>query len=376
MTTRPLTIGRTPIGPEHPAVIIAEVACEHRGDMVAAKRLICAAKEAGADVVKFQLHVPEAEMLPDTIRFWAGSMDEVLREVNFPHATQHRELMEYCALVGVQYLCTPFCEAAVDVLEEIAVPAYKIGSGELTNLPMHRKVARICARRGIPAIVSTGMSTLEEIAETVTVYEEEGVRDRLILMNATSEYPTAYEHAHLGLIPALQQRFGVHVGQSDHTTEMYTAIAAVALGAKVIEKHFTIRDLHGPDDLVSLDPEQFRHMVDAIRKVERGLGSEKVVTEAERPVRDWAHHSVAVICGIRAGEPITAANVAVRRPGGGIPAKYLDERYAYELLGKRAKRDLPPNTLLQWEDLDGVDLTRVQRTSAGAAKHTEHSVAL
>lgn len=367
MSTRPLTIGYIPIGREHPTVIIAEVACEHRGNMEAAKRLIRAAKDAGADVVKFQLHVPGAEMLPNQIRFWAGSMDEILREVNFPHAAQHRELMASCTEIGIQYLCTPFCEAAVDVLEELAVPAYKVGSGELTNLPMHRKIARICARRDIPAIISTGMSIPEEIAETVAVYEDEGVKDRLILMNCTSEYPATYEHAHLGLIPEFRERFGVIVGQSDHSTEIYTAIAAVTLGAKVVEKHLTIRDLHGPDDLVSLDPEQFRQMVDAIHKIGRGLGTEKFITEAEGPVRAWAHHSVAVIRGIRAGEPITPTNVAVRRPGGGIPAKYFDQRYAHELIGKLAKRDLAPNMLLQWEDLEGVDLTRVQRTSAGDA---------
>lgn len=366
MLSRPLSIGCIPIGVEHPTVIIAEIACEHRGDIVAAKRLIRMAKDAGADIAKFQLHVPGAEMLPNVIRFWAGSMDEILREVNFGRKEQHQELMAYCAEVGIQYLCTPFCDVAVDMLEELTVPAYKVGSGELTNLPMQRKIAKICAHRAIPAIISTGMSTQEEITETVAVYEEEGAKDRLVLMNCTSEYPATYEHAHLGLIPQLREQFGVLVGQSDHSTEILTVIAAVALGAKVVEKHLTIRELHGPDDLVSLDPEQFRQMVDAIRKIERGCGSEKVVTELEHPVRAWAHHSVAVIRGIRAGEPIIATNVAVRRPGGGIPAKYLDQRYAHELIGKRVKRDLASNSLLQWEDLEGVDLTKVQRTAAGA----------
>lgn len=358
---RNLKIGSVTAGDELPVVIIAELACEHGGDLEVAKRLVRAAKEAGANVAKFQLHVPEAEMVPNSIRFWAGSMDETLQKVNFARADQHRTLKAYCEEIGIQYLCTPFCIAAADVLDEVGVDAFKIGSGELTNLPMLRHIAR----KGKPMIVSTGMSTVEEIADTVAVLEEEHVP--FALMNTTSEYPATYEHAHLGFIPALRERFGVHVGQSDHTTEIYTSIAAVALGARIVEKHFTMRDLHGPDDLVSLDPKQFRQMVGAIRKIERGLGVEKVVTTEEESVRAWAHHSVVTTRTIHAREPITLENVAPKRPGSGIPAKYLDQRYAHELIGKRAKRDLAPNTLLQWEDVDGVDLAKVQRTASGVA---------
>lgn len=329
-------------------VIIAELACEHRGKMESAKRLIEAAKGAGADIAKFQLHVPASEMIPNSIKFWAGSMDEILKEVNFETVAQHRELKAHCEQVGIQYLCTPFCIAAADILEEVGVVAFKMGSGELTNLPMMRHIAK----KGRPMIVSTGMSTLEEIAETVEVLREEGVP--FALMNATSEYPARYDHAHLGLIPYLKEQFGVLVGQSDHTTVIYTAIAAVALGATIIEKHFTLRELHGPDDLVSLDPAEFKRMVEAIRKIEQGLDATKVVTQEELPVRQWAHHSVVSKVALYKGDAVTLQNVGPMRPGGGIPAKFLDIKYSGSLLGRRVRRDIAPYTLLQWEDLGEV----------------------
>lgn len=341
---QPIKLGSVTIG-EGKVVIIAELACEYRGKMESAKRLIEAAKASGADIAKFQLHVPAAEMIPDSIKFWAGSMDEILKEVNFETVAQHRELKAHCEKVGIQYLCTPFCIEAADILDEVGVAAFKIGSGELTNLPMMRHIAK----KGKPMIVSTGMSTLEEIAETVNVLREEQVP--FALMNTTSEYPTRYDHAHLGLIPYLKERFGVIVGQSDHTSEIYTAIAAVALGAKIIEKHFTIRDLHGPDDLVSLDPIEFRRMVEAIRKIEQGLDTTKVVTPEELPVRQWAQHSVVSKVALRKGDNLTLQNVAPMRPGGGIPAKFLDIKYSRSLLGRRVRRDIAPYTLLQWEDL-------------------------
>jgi len=141
------------------------------------------------------------------------------------------------------------------------------------------------------------------------------------------------------------------VGHSDHTTEIYSALAAVALGAKIIEKHFTIRELHGPDDLVSLDPTEFKNLVESIRKVETALGSDKKITEEEAMVRDWAHHSVVANSDIKSGEAITLENTRDARPGRGIPAKYLDKNYSASLLGRVAKRDVLKNTIIKWEDL-------------------------
>lgn len=337
-----IKIGKIIISEDRPTVIIAEVACEHRGNMDSAKRLIKAAKDAGADIVKFQLHVPKEEMVSGSIKFWAGSMDDVLKEVNFEKPEQHKELKDYCEKIGIQYLCTPFCIKAVDFLEDVGVEIYKTGSGEMTNIPMMKYIAS----KKKPMVISTGMSTMEEIDETVKAVKE--YNTDFMLMHCVSEYPAKYEHLNLGVMPILKKRFNVLVGYSDHTNDIYAAIAAVALGAKVIEKHFTIRDLHGPDDLVSLDPSQFREMANAIRKVESALGSSKQIYDDEKKVRNWAHHSIVSKIDIPAGTKLIKEILSVRRPGTGIESKYL---YSNMLIGKKAKKDLAKDTILQWEDV-------------------------
>ena len=334
-------MGKFKINDLSPVVIIAELACEHGGKMDAAKRLIKAAKEAGADIAKLQVHVIKEEMVPDTIKFWAGSMDEVLDKVNIGTAREHKELKKYCEEIGIMYLCTPFCREAADILEEVGVDAYKTGSGELTNIPMQRHIAK----KGKPMIVSTGMSTLEDIAETVKALNEEGAS--FALTHCISEYPADYGDLNLGMINVLKEKFGVVVGYSDHTNEIYSAIAAVAKGAKIIEKHLTIRDLHGPDNNVSLDPEQFKQMVEAIRKVEQSLGSIKQIHDQEKEVSGWAHHSVVVKADIPAGTKITDKMLTVKRPGWGVPAKFLPD-----FIGKVAKKDLKVNELIKLKDVE------------------------
>ena len=265
----------------------------------------------------------------------------------------HKEIMNYCEKVGIEYLCTPFCPTAVDILNDLGVKAFKIGSGEVTNLPQHRKLAKISAKTEKPVIVSTGMSTWDEIVETVKVYEEEDAKENLILTNCTSEYPPEdYSHANLGLIKKMRDEFGVLVGQSDHTVDNYTAYAAVALGARVIEKHFTLsRDQDGPDHKISLEPHMLKDLVEGIKKVEVGLGVERTVSKDEQVVRDWAFHSVVAKRDIKEGEELTLDNLIPKRPGSGIEAKYLDPMYSGELLGKKANKDFPKNTILTWEDI-------------------------
>jgi N-acetylneuraminate synthase len=327
------------IGERRPVVVIAEAACEHLGDLEVAKRMVDAAKAAGADIIKFQLHLPE-EMIPGSVQFWAGSMDEVLAKFNLS-LEDHRALMRYCEDAGIQYLCTPFCARAADLLEELGVPAFKTGSGEMTNLPMLRRIAR----KGKPMIVSTGMATLEEVEETVAVLKAE--RAPLVLMHCTSAYPPRYEQINLRVIPRLRERFGVLVGHSDHTPEAWTALGAVAMGAVVVEKHFTLdRALKGPDFHISLEPSEFRTMVEGIRKLEAALGDEKRVYPEEAVVRDWAHHSVVSLCDIPKGAVITPAMIGVKRPGRGIPAKHLEACY-----GRTAARAIPRDSLLRWEDV-------------------------
>lgn len=340
-----LRIGRVTIAPDRPCAVIAEAACEHLGSLAVAKRMVVAAKEAGADLIKFQLHLPE-EMIPGSVQFWAGSMDEVLARYNLS-VDAHQELIRYCEEVGIQYLCTPFCIAAADILDELGVPAFKTGSGELTNLPMLRHIAR----KGKPMIVSTGMATMEEIAETVEVLKQE--RAAFVLMHCTSEYPPPYDHLNLRCIPLLRDTFGVLVGHSDHTPDGYSALAAVALGAKVIEKHFTLaRRLGGPDHHVSLEPQELKAFVDGVRKIEAALGAQKRLYPQEKIVRAWAHHSVVTRQAITQGERFTESNLTPKRPGHGIPSKYLDRaRYDGRVLGRCAKRPLPANVLLKWTDI-------------------------
>jgi len=340
--TRDIRFGNIVISDSAPVVVIAEAACEHRGDLDEAKRLVDLAKEAGADVIKFQLHLPEEEMIPNSIRFWAGSMDEVLARVNLP-AKDHAVLMQHCKAVGIQYLCTPFCAKAADILDELGLEAFKTGSGEMTNIPMLRHIAR----KGKPMIVSTGMAWADEIQETVAALRKE--RAQFMLMNCTSAYPPRSEEVKLGFIPVMRQMFKTLVGYSDHATDMWAVLGAVAMGAKVIEKHFTPdRSLKGPDHFISLEPKEFRTMIDAIRKLEAALGADKKVHAGEEEVRRWAHHSVVTLCDIQAGAKITSEMVGVKRPGWGVPAKHLEEFH-----GRIAARDIPANSLLGWEDVEG-----------------------
>lgn len=345
-----LKFGKLKIGNDNPTVVIAEIADSHNGSIQTAKKLIQEAKKAGADVAKFQLHLPDVEMVPGSIKMWDGSLYDILKR-NLFTAETHKELMDYCEKLGIEYLCTPFCPAAVDILNKLGVKAFKTGSGELANLPMQRKLAKISAKTGKPVIISTGMSTWEEIAETVKAHKEEG--SNFMLMNCTSEYPpNNYSHANLGLIPKMRKEFNVSIGQSDHTMDNYTAYAAVALGAKAIEKHFTLsRKQKGPDHFISLEPDMLKDLVNGVRKIEVALGDKKTISKAERVVRDWAFHSVVANRDIKAGDTITLKDVRPARPGRGIPAKYLDKKYSSKILAKKAKHNLPKNTILQWKDL-------------------------
>lgn len=346
-----LKFGRLIIGGPK-TVIIAEIADSHNGSLEMAKKLVDEVKKAGADVAKFQLHLPDVEMVPGSINMWDGPLYDILKR-NLFSPEMHAEIKEYCEKSGIEYLCTPFCPAAIDILENLRVKAYKTGSGELTNLPMQRKLAKLSHKSGKPIIVSTGMSRWEEIEETVKIYREEKSIDNLILTNCTSEYPpNDYSHANLGLITKMREEFGVIVGQSDHTTDNYTAYAAVALGAKVVEKHFTLsRQQKGPDHKISLEPHMLKGLVEGIRKVEVSLGKERLISKEEQVVRDWAHHSVVTSRAIRTGEKFTSENLTVKRPGSGIEAKYLDKNYSNKLFGKKATKDLPPDTILSWEDV-------------------------
>ena len=329
------------IGKGLPVITIAEAAVEHMGSIEVAKAMIDAAKDSGADIIKFQMHIPDAEMIPGSIKFWGGSLDEVLAKYNLT-VDNHIELINYYNDVGIQYLSTPFCSAAADILDELGVPAIKIGSGEMTNIPMLKHIAK----KKKPMIISTGMSSMNEIHETVSAMKEDNVQ--FMLTNCTSIYPPRYDQINLGAIRKMTKEFNILVGHSDHTPDIWTALGAVCFGAVLVEKHFTInRRLRGPDHAVSLEPQEFKMMVQAIRKIEAAMGSEKKVYTEEMTVRKWAHHSVVAIQLIPAGTKITSDMVDVKRPGEGVPAKFLNK-----IIGNTSTKPIKKDTIISWSDVE------------------------
>ena len=341
MTTT-LTIGSREIGPGRPCFVIAEAGINHNGDVSLAAQLVDAAAEAGADAIKIQTHLPEYEMLRGgaTAAYVGESLFDLLtRTALSPEA--HYELRDRARKKGIIFLSTPFSREAADFLETLGVPAFKTGSGELTNVPLQRHIAR----KGRPMIISTGMSTPEEIDRTVGAVRSEGAS--FALMHCTSTYPTPYEHVQLGCIGRLQSLYGVPVGFSDHTLGNFAAFAAVALGANIFEKHFTMsRSLPGPDQQGSMEPAELKELVNGIRAIERALGATKKIQPGEQEVRDMALHSVVSIRDVAAGAKIGAADVWVKRPGTGIPARQLDE-----VIGRVAKRAIAKDRLVSWDDM-------------------------
>jgi sialic acid synthase SpsE len=338
-----LKFGNITIGENFPVVTIAEAAVEHLGNLNVAMRMADKAKDIGADFIKFQMHLPEEEMILDVIKFWGGSLDEILEKYNLS-VDDHRALIKYCREIGIQYLCTPFCPKAVDVLNELGVPGFKTGSGEMTNFPMMERIANT----GKPVIVSTGMCNDEEVGETVNFLKARKVK--FMITNCTSIYPAPYETINLNLIPEYKKKFNVLVGHSDHTPDIWTSLGAVALGAKVIEKHFTLnRAMRGPDYEVSIEPGDFKLMVDAIKKIESALGATKQLHEEEKTVRDWAHHSVVTLVDVPKNVALQAEMLSVKRPGRGIPAKHLDD-----LLNYKTNKALSKDTILQWDHLEAL----------------------
>ncbi|MBO9607976.1 MAG: N-acetylneuraminate synthase [Paenibacillaceae bacterium] len=342
--------------------VIAEAGVNHNGSLDLAKRLIEAAREAGADAVKFQTFntnkllnrdAPKAAYQTETTDA-AESQFDMIKKLELSMEA-HRELVAHCLRCGIQFLSTPFDEDSVRLLTEaLDVPAVKISSGDLTNAPLLLQVAQT----GKPMILSTGMATLGEVEAALGVVafgylREPGgtpgtaafrqaygsaqgqalLREKVALLHCTTEYPTPFDEVHLNNMTTLAGAFGLKVGYSDHTMGITVPIAAVALGAQVIEKHFTLdRQLPGPDHRASLEPDELKRMVQAIRETEAALGSfRKTPTESERKNMPVARKSIVAAEPIEAGETLTAHNLTVKRPGDGIsPLHYFD------LLGTRA----------------------------------------
>ena len=331
------------IGEDEPCYIIAEACDNHLGNMAVAKEMALQAKLCGADAVKFQHHLPDEEMLREGVPMSANfnmPLYDFLKKYALT-LEQHYELFDYCKKIGITYLCTPFSRKAAEELNEMGLEAFKIGSGELTDIP----TLKVIASFGKPMILSTGMSEVVEIEETLEAVLP--INQQVILMNCTSEYPPKYSDINLGVINQLHEKFGLIIGHSDHTPDIYTCFGAVAKGAKLLEKHIILdRRQPGPDQSVSIEPYELYQLVQGVRRIEEALGSNKTLQELERPIRAWAHRSVVSLVDIAKGQMIKPEMVWTKRPGTGIPAKNLEK-----VIGKTAKMDIPANHLISWDEL-------------------------
>ncbi len=319
-------------------LIIAEAGVNHNGSLAMAKQLADVAKAAGADIVKFQTAKPELVISrfaekAEYQKAETGEAESQLEMCKRIHLTfdEHAQLKEYCDSIGIAYLSTPFDLDSIDFLQQLGTPMWKVPSGEITNLPYLEKIAATKK----PVILSTGMSMLSEIEDALTILEDGGAGP-ITLLHCNTEYPTPIEDTNLLAMQDLREQFGLPVGYSDHTAGIEADIAAAALGAVVIEKHFTLdKALPGPDHKASLSPEELTAMVAAVRKTELALGDgRKHVTESEAKNKPIARKSILAKRDIKKGETFTPENLTVKRPGDGIsPMRW------YDVLGKTAKRD-------------------------------------
>ena len=332
------------IGNKQPVFIIAEVGINHNGSYQIAKKLVDVAKQAGADCVKFQTHITEKEMIKTNITPGKISKKTLWSIIKNCELTEKDEfkISQYCKDKKIIFLSTPFSIEAVDRLEKIRMPAYKIGSGELTNIPFLKYIAKI--RK--PVILSTGMSEMNEIKSAVSLFKNHKVP--LALLQTTSVYPSDYGDINLGVIVQYSKIFNVPVGISDHSIGIYTALGAVAKGASIVEKHITLdKKMPGPDQRLSLEPIELKELVKGCRAVKLALGNSKKILKKELPVLRFARESVVAKTKIRKYEIFSEKNLTTKRPNTGqIPAKNF-----YKILGKKAKKDIPESKQLSYSDI-------------------------
>ncbi len=328
-------------------LIIAEAGVNHNGSLELARKMVYAAKQAGADYVKFQTAIPEevissiaekADYQKTTTGAGESQLD-MCRRIHLP-LSDYTELKTLCQEVGIGFMSTPFDLISVRVLSGLGQDFFKIPSGEITNLPYLRAVANT----GRPIIMSTGMSTMEEIGRALDVLTRAGAdHNQITLLHCNTEYPTPYEDVNLRAMEAMKREFHIPVGYSDHTRGIEVPIAAVAMGATVIEKHFTLsRQMEGPDHAASLEPDELTAMVSAIRHIEKALGSpDKHVTPSEAKNIAIARKSIVARRDITAGELLTEENLAVKRPGTGLSPMLWDS-----VVGTHAVKNFPADSLI------------------------------
>lgn len=335
------------IGPDHPPYVIAELSANHNGSLDTALRIVEAAKQAGADAVKLQTYRPDTITLDsDSEEFriqgglWDGrTLYDLYAEAHMPW-DWHKPLFDHARALGITIFSSPFDASAVDLLEDLNAPAYKIASFEAVDLPL----IRYAASTGKPLIISTGMADAEEIAEAIAAARDGGCKE-LAILHCVSGYPAPAEDYNLRTIPDMMERFGLVTGLSDHTLDNTTAIASVALGASIIEKHFTLdRSGGGPDDSFSLEPAELAALCTGAKTAWQALGWVDYGRKSSEQGNVKFRRSLYFVKDLKAGEVITADAVRSVRPGFGLAPKYLDK-----LLGKRVTQDVMANTAVSPE---------------------------
>ena len=345
------SIGKQRIGPNEPCFIIAEAGVNHNGSLEMANQMVDTACKAGADAIKFQTFAADRLVSPTApkAKYQLRNTDadesqyEMLRRLELPEKA-HLVLQNRCRERGIVFLSTPFDEMSADFLETLGIAAFKLPSGEITNINMIEYVAR----KGRPIILSTGMAVLEEVETAVKAIRRAG-NPPLALLHCVSNYPAAPEDSNLRAMATLSAEFGVPVGYSDHTLGIEVALAAAALGACIIEKHFTLDgSLPGPDHQASIEPDGLAALIRGIHIVESAMGSgKKVPTPGECEIAAVARKSIVAAVAIPAGTVLTEKMLAVKRPGTGLSPTVLSQ-----LIGRRARAPISPGDLITWEMLE------------------------
>lgn len=329
-------------------IIIAEAGVNHNGSIELAKKMIDEAVIAGADYIKFQtfkaeklvsVNAEKADYQKETTKV-DETQFEMLKKLELDTNT-HKELIKYCDSKGIKFISTPFDLDSIDLLFDLGVELFKIGSGEITNYPYIKKIAT----KGLPVILSTGMSNLSEVEQALKVLLDYGLkREDITLLHANTEYPTPFVDVNLKAMLTLKDAFKINVGYSDHTPGIEVSIAAVAMGATVLEKHFTLdKTMDGPDHKASLEPPELKAMVESIRNIEKAIGSGiKKASDSEKKNMPIARKSIVATHDILKGEILTKENITTKRPGTGISPMRWNE-----VLGRIANRNYKPDELIE-----------------------------
>lgn len=342
-----MKIGLREIGEKFPPLVIAEIGINHEGELLTAFEMVDAAHVAGAEIIKHQTHVVEDEMSKEARKVIPGNADVSIYDIMERCALSEEDeikLKEYVESKGMIFLSTPFSRAAADRLERMDVLAYKIGSGEMNNYPLLNHIASF----GKPMIVSTGMNDIESVRKAVNILEKHGVQ--YALLHTTNLYPTPPELVRLGAMQELQREFpNAVIGLSDHTVNNNACLAAVALGASILERHFTDRpDRTGPDIVCSMTPDQLTDLINGSAEIAKMRGGKKEAAREEQVTIDFAFATVVTIKPISKGEVLSKENIWVKRPGiGEIKAENYEE-----LIGKKAARDIGEDEHLAWTDVE------------------------